>query len=239
MLPDFQGALPIALRRAIPRGVGPVHRRRWQGRERSRTFEVGVVSAYAVAGTLSAGIAVALGRDPLTTTSWVGLESSAAVGWSVAMGLALGGATVLATRAVVRTASWARTLHEALRPAVRGADGVTLACMALASGVGEEIFFRGLLVPLLGVVASSVAFGLLHQVRGPARWVWAAWASAMGALFAVVFCVTGSIAGSIVAHVLINGANLRFLRDVDLGGAPVTSPQPTRRPLRGLLDRRA
>jgi membrane protease YdiL (CAAX protease family) len=199
---------------------------------RSRTFEVGVVSAYATAGALAAGIAIGLGRDPLTTSSWVGLEAGAAVGWSVAMGLVLSGATVLATRAIVRKASWARALHEALRPSVRGADGVTLACMALSSGIGEELFFRGLLVPLVGVIASSVAFGLLHQVRGPARWAWAAWASGMGALFAIVFCVTGSLVGSIVAHVTINAANLRFLRDVD------PTPLPPR-PLRGLLDRRA
>jgi membrane protease YdiL (CAAX protease family) len=182
-----------------------------------RSFELGIVSAYAAAGALGAGLAVAFGRDPTSTESWVGLEGAASTGWSVAMGLALGGATIFATRALVAKATWARELHAALRPAVRDADGVTIACMAAASGVGEELFFRGLLVPAVGVVASSIAFGLLHQVRGPARWKWAAWAGAMGALFALVFRVTGSLAGPVVAHVMINAANLRFLRDVDVG----------------------
>ena len=131
------------------------------------------------------------------------------------MGALLAGATVLTSRVLARRTEWARALHEALRPAVRDADGVTIACMAISSGVGEELLFRGLLVPLVGVVVSSIGFGLLHQVRGPARWVWAAWACGMGALFALVFTVTGSLAGGVLAHVAINRANLRFIRDVD------------------------
>jgi membrane protease YdiL (CAAX protease family) len=189
-----------------------------------------VLSAYVAAAALAAGIAVALGRDPLRTRSWVGLEGGPSIGWSVIMGGALAGATVLASRVIARRAAWGRALHAALRPAVRDADGVTIAVMAVCSGVGEELLFRGLLVPLLGIVLSSVAFGLLHQVRGPARWVWAGWACAMGALLALVFCVTGSLAGAVLAHVAINAANLRYLRDRD------PSP-PAPRHLGGLLDR--
>jgi len=73
--------------------------------------------------------------------------------------------------------------------------------------------FRGFLAPLIGVVASSVVFGALHQVRGPARWGWMAWATVMGLVFASVFAATGSLAGPLVAHAAINHANLRFLRD--------------------------
>jgi membrane protease YdiL (CAAX protease family) len=180
-----------------------------------RTIEVGVVSGYAAAGALAAGFAVAVGRNPIRTPSWVGLEGAASVEWSLAMGALLAGATVFASRVLVRQTAWARALHEALRPAVRDADGVTIACMAIASGLGEELLFRGLLVPTVGVIVSSVGFGLLHQVRGPARWVWAAWAGGMGLLFALVFTVTGSLAGAVLAHVAINGANLRYIRDVD------------------------
>ncbi len=182
-----------------------------------RATEVGVVSAYAAAGAIAAGLSVALGRDPIATPSWVGLEGTEAVAWSVAMGVLLGAATVLASRMLSRRTVWARALHAALRPAVRDVDGATIAVMALASGVGEELFFRGLLVPVVGVIVSAVAFGLLHQVRGPARWAWAAWAFTMGILFALVFVITGSLVGAIVAHVAINGANLRFIRDVDPG----------------------
>jgi membrane protease YdiL (CAAX protease family) len=180
-----------------------------------RGIDVGALSGYAVAGALAAGVAVALGQDPIRTSSWVGLDGLASVGWSLVLGGLLAGATVLASRALSRRTAWARALHEALRPSVRDAGGVTIACMAISSGVGEELLFRGLLVPLVGVVASSVGFGLLHQMRGPSRWVWAAWAGAMGLLFALVFVVTGSLVGAVLAHVAINGANLLYIRDVD------------------------
>jgi membrane protease YdiL (CAAX protease family) len=187
-----------------------------------RGLEVGVVTGYAGAGALAAGLAVALGHDPLQTPSWVGLRGAASIEWSLVMGALLAATTVLASRVLARRTEWTRALHEALRPAVRDADGVTIACMAISSGVGEELLFRGLLVPLVGIVASSIGFGLLHQVRGPARWVWAVWACGMGALFALVFTVTGSLAGAVLAHVAINGANLRYIRDVEpaKGAAP-------------------
>jgi membrane protease YdiL (CAAX protease family) len=189
-------------------------------------MELGVVGAYAAAGAIAAGLSVALGRDPVATTSWVGLSGAESVVWSVVLGGVLGAATVICSRILARRTSWARALHTALRPAIRDLDGMTIAWMALASGIGEELFFRGLLVPTIGITLSSVAFGLLHQVRGPARWAWAAWALAMGVLFALVFVITGSLAGAIVAHVAINGANLRFIRDVDPEGLLARSADP-------------
>jgi membrane protease YdiL (CAAX protease family) len=182
-----------------------------------RGIEIGVISGYAAAGALAAGLAVAGGHDPLATRSWVGLDGGASIAWSVVLGATLASTTVLLTRVAARKTEWVRALHVALRPAVRDADGVTIACMALSSGVGEELLFRGLLVPLTGVIVSSAGFGLLHQVRGPARWVWVGWASGMGLLFALVFCISGSLAGAVVAHVAINVANLIYIRDTDPG----------------------
>jgi membrane protease YdiL (CAAX protease family) len=98
-----------------------------------------------------------------------------------------------------------------------------------ASAAGEELLFRGLLVPAAGVIASSLLFGALHQVRGPGRWAWMAWATVMGLLFGGVFVATGSLVGPMVAHAAINCANLRFLRDHD--------PLPRARSMGGLLRR--
>ena len=41
---------------------------------------------------------MALGRDPIRTPSWVGLEGMASTGWSLVMGALLAGATVLTSR---------------------------------------------------------------------------------------------------------------------------------------------
>ena len=191
-----------------------------------------VVAFYVAAGAVGAGVSLALGRSPFETRAWLGTTGLVAMILSAGLGVLVGATTVAATRVLVRRTRWVRALHDDLRPVVRGADDGTLLVLALASGVGEELLFRGLLTPLIGVVASSIAFGLLHQVRGRARWGWMAWAVVMGAVFALVLELTGSLLGAIVAHVYINGCNLRFLRDNDL------APRSTRS-LGGLLDRGA
>jgi membrane protease YdiL (CAAX protease family) len=187
------------------------------------------LAAYVAMATIASGIAVVLGRSPLACDGWLGAKGEASWLLSLGAGVALGAITVAATRVLMRRAPWARALHVALRPAVHGASDAAIAALAVASALGEELVFRGLLVPLTGIVLSSILFGLLHQVRGPARWAWMAWATLMGSAFAVVFVLTGSLAGPIVAHAAINHANLRFLRDND--------PAPRKRRLGGLLKR--
>jgi membrane protease YdiL (CAAX protease family) len=184
----------------------------------------GFVAAFAVAAS------TALGQSPIECHGWLGAEGAAS--WLLSLGAAvpLGVTTIAATRIVVRRAPWAGALHAALRPAVHRASDGSLFVLALASATGEELLFRGLLVPLVGVFASSLVFGALHQVRGRARWAWMAWATLMGALFATIFAATGSLIGPFVAHAAINHANLRFLRDND------PSPRRRRR-LGGLLER--
>lgn len=177
-----------------------------------------ILSAYAALGAGAAAVSLALGQDPVSMPGWLGIGGPAAAALvSAGAGICVGALTLAGTRVLVRRAPWARALHEALRPAVKGAADGWLFALAAASAVGEELLFRGLLVPLLGVVLPSVAFGVLHQVRGPARWGWMAWASLMGLLFSVLYAATGSLVGPVVAHVMINGANLRYLRDVDPG----------------------
>jgi membrane protease YdiL (CAAX protease family) len=181
---------------------------------------------YAVFGILAAITASLWGHDPWTTLPLLEISGPFAMGTSVVMGALLAGATIALSRVAVRRHAWARALHADLRPAVHGATGPAIVMMALASGVGEELVFRGLLVPHVGVLASSLAFGLLHQVRGRARWAWCAWATGMGAAFAAIFVLTGSLAGPVLAHVAINLVNLRYLRDHD----PAVSAGETERP---------
>jgi membrane protease YdiL (CAAX protease family) len=203
--------------------------------ERSATLDTGrpaaaVAGAYAAVGVSSAGVSFLLGRSPIACEGWLGAHGWAAVLLSLGLGMVLGSTTIAATPPMVRRWRWARALHLALRPAAHGAGNAALLLVAVASATGEELLFRGLLVPLTGVAASSVAFGLMHQISGRARWGWMAWATIMGLLFGEVFAMTGSLVGPLIAHAAINHSNLRFLRDND--PAP-----PRRRPLGGLLRR--
>lgn len=174
------------------------------------------------------GIAFARGKSPIGTEPWIGLPDVAGHAISIVGGLVVAGITVLASRAFVRRWSWARALHNDLRPTIRDAGDVTLVVLGVASALAEELFFRGLLVPTVGLVFSSLAFGALHQLRGRVGWVWSGWATVMAVLFGVLFLATGSLLGPIVAHAAINVANLRFIRDTE-----VDPPKPRR--LGGLL----
>lgn len=178
---------------------------------------------------LTLGVALLRGKSPIEVEPWF----SSLAGWSghlasIASGALLGFVTVGATRLFVKRWGWARMLHADLRPSIRGAGNTTLLVLGLASGIAEELFFRGLLASALGLVFSSLAFGALHQLRGRVGWIWAGWAGVMGLLFGSLFFATGSLLGPIVAHASINVMNLRFLRDTDV------EPKKPRR-LGGLL----
>jgi hypothetical protein len=172
--------------------------------------------AYFLLGALGVALALALDMNPLATGAWLAFPPGAGPVFSALLGATLALAAIAATRMLVARREWARALHAELRPSVHGVADGTLALLALASAAGEELFFRGLLTPLLGVVLSSLAFGVLHQVRGRARWAWAIWAFVMGLGFAAIFRMTGSLVGSVLAHFVVNLVNLRFLRDVRL-----------------------
>lgn len=182
-------------------------------------FRVAAV-LYAALALFSAGVA-ALAREghPLTHPSpWVRLGEREAVAASVVLGVALAAAVVGSARLFLRRYEWAKGLASELRPFARGLTPWQIVALAALSSAGEELFFRALLGPSLGVVLSSVLFGAAHQIRGPSRWVWAGWAAVVGLAMGAIFAATGSLWGPLVAHAAINGMNLRLLRDSDPGG---------------------
>lgn len=185
--------------------------------------------AYAFLGALSAVVAVVLGSgspfshpSPLLT-----LAEPARHTYSVMMGLTVGALIVMSTRLSVARFEWARRLHRELRPVARVMSTSGIVVLALMSALGEELLFRGLLQPWIGLVLQALVFGFLHQVRGPSRWVWMAWATAVGLVLGLMFQITGSLLGPIAAHALVNGLNLAYLKSHD--------PTPQRRALGGLL----
>lgn len=147
--------------------------------------------------------------------------------YSVAIGLAVGALIVVATRMSVTRFEWARRLHRELRPIARTISFTGIVVLALLSGLGEELLFRGLLQPWIGLVPQAVLFGFLHQVRGPSRWVWMAWATMVGLMLGAIFQISGSLVGPIAGHALVNALNLGYLKHHD--------SEPPRRALGGLL----
>ena len=80
--------------------------------------------------------------------------------------------------------------------------------LGLLPGLSEELLFRGVMLPALGlnaegVVISSLCFGVLH-LSNPKQWPYVAWASVVGALLGASVLVTGNLLVPIVAHIATN-----------------------------------
>jgi hypothetical protein len=188
-----------------------------------------VVVAYTLLGLLAWGLSAAFGNgNPWVHESpWIVLGEPIRTGTSFVLGLALAALLVASTRIAVQRFTFAQQLHSDLRPVARDLTVPGVVLIAVLSSLGEELFFRGFLTPLIGVFAQALIFGMAHQVRGPSRWVWVAWASLVGVCFGFLFVLTGSLLGAIAAHAAVNSYNLIFLRNHD--------PWPKDRRLGGLL----
>ncbi len=175
---------------------------------------------------------IVFSRSPWThPTPWLHLPAPVAHAYSLALGIALGALVVVVTRRLVERAAWAQELANALRPFARGLSGIGIVVVALFSSLGEELLFRGLLTPAIGLWLSALLFGVMHQMKGPSRWAWVGWACVVGLLFGILFVSTGSLLGPIAAHAVINGFNLNYLQNHD--------PDFARRGLGGLFGQRS
>ncbi|WP_437810392.1 CPBP family intramembrane glutamic endopeptidase [Sorangium sp. So ce1078] len=174
-------------------------------------------SGYLVLSALAVSLAVVLrdGWPWIHPNPWLSLPPLAASLMSAALGLTLAAGVVVMTRVAVARFDWARRLHSELRPVARDLSLGQVLLLAGLSSLGEELLFRGLLTPLLGVLLSALLFGLMHQMRGPSRWVWVGWAIGVGAGLGAIFAATGSLVGPLLSHAVVNAVNLSYLRDHD------------------------
>ncbi|MCC6214715.1 MAG: CPBP family intramembrane metalloprotease [Polyangiaceae bacterium] len=190
---------------------------------------------YAGLGAAAVALAEALGRpsafrhpDP-----WLPLDGATPHVYGIALGVALAAAVIVGTRWSVRRLAGARALHDALRPFARAMGGPAILLLAVTSAVGEELVFRGVLLPWIGLVPQALVFGLLHRVPGAGGWLWTVWAGAMGIALGALYALTGSLWGPVVAHALVNAVNLAFLRDHDPHALERTGPGLLRLPRHG------
>ena len=126
-------------------------------------------------------------------------------------GAALGLAVVALTRIATRHLQWARDLQASFHDLLGPLAAREIVILALASSIGEELLFRGALMPWFGVWISSAVFAALHIGPGRRFLPWTASAFALGLLFAELAAHTGSLGGPIAAHFAINFLNLRYI----------------------------
>ncbi len=80
--------------------------------------------------------------------------------------------------------------------------------LGLLPGMSEELLFRGVMLPAVGLnatglIATSLLFGVLH-LSGPDQWPYVVWASIVGLLLGFSALATGNLLVPIVAHVATN-----------------------------------
>lgn len=84
--------------------------------------------------------------------------------------------------------------------------------LALLSSFGEEILFRGALQPSLGLIPTSILFGLAHIGPDGRLGAWSLWAAGAGLVLGFTFDQTGCLWPAIMAHFLVNGVSLLALQ---------------------------
>lgn len=174
-----------------------------------------VASAYVLLACFAGSLSWLLRDDApwVHPQPWIDAPPITAALMSLLYGMVVAAIVVLSTRFAVGRFAWAQRLHSELRPVAQDLTAPQILALATLSSLGEEVLFRGLLTPTLGVVFSSVLFGVLHQVRGPSRWVWITWATAVGLMLGTIFAATGFLLGPLLAHAVVNAVNLGYLRD--------------------------
>ncbi len=158
------------------------------------------------------------------------LPSGPRLGTSLLGGAALAAVVLLGTPALLRLSPQMRRLAADIREILEGSSQRALLVMALASGIGEEVFFRGGMQTSLGLLATTLIFGLLHGLPGTRYAAWGAFALVVGLGLGLLRELEQGLWGPILAHVCINFVNLR--RIVRSGPEPdpaplVTDTEPT------------
>jgi membrane protease YdiL (CAAX protease family) len=127
---------------------------------------------------------------------------------ALAAGLGVGLVAVAVSELLTRFTSLGDALADLLGESLVGIGLADAVLLALASGLAEEMFFRGALQPAVGLVWASLIFGACHFLPRREMALWSLYAAVMGFVFGLLFEQTGRLVAPVVAHVAVNAINL-------------------------------
>jgi membrane protease YdiL (CAAX protease family) len=98
--------------------------------------------------------------------------------------------------------------QEYLEMVLRPLEPIDLIWLGLLPGLSEEMLFRGVALPALGMnglalIITSVVFGALHMASAK-HLSYTVWAIAVGMMLGAVTIYTGNLLSAIIAHVVTN-----------------------------------
>ncbi|HEY1555283.1 MAG TPA: CPBP family intramembrane glutamic endopeptidase [Kofleriaceae bacterium] len=168
-----------------------------------------VIGLYGAMGIVAFLIAAGRGDPDLYRLGGSPAAWQLAVG--PAIGVALGLAVVGGTRLATHHFQWARELHTSFRDLLGPLASREILILAIASSIGEELLFRGALLPWFGLWWQGLVFALLHVGPGRRFLPWTLSAFVLGIAFGALAQETGNLGGPIAAHFTINFLNLRYI----------------------------
>jgi len=126
----------------------------------------------------------------------------------IVYGVASGLIIIILSLILARWLGFIKALEDEFASLLGGLSLGQCLVLALTSGIAEEILFRGALQPWLGLVATSIIFGLAHFPVKKSLVPWTVFALLMGLLLGWLYIVTQSLWTPIITHSLINLVNL-------------------------------
>ena len=133
------------------------------------------------------------------------------LGWNCLLGAAAGGSVIGVSYLFTKLTSWGDELARAMGEALGSLSIPDAILLAFASGLAEEMLFRGALQPRIGLVLASLIFGAIHFVPRRAFYPWTVFAIVVGFFFGALFEWTGNLIAPVLAHTLVNAVNLPLL----------------------------
>jgi membrane protease YdiL (CAAX protease family) len=130
-------------------------------------------------------------------------------GLAIAQGVGLGiGITLTSSLVYWLWAGYRHSAEQYLQLVLKPLVWPDLIWLGLLPGLSEELLFRGVMLPALGLngvalMLSSCFFGILH-FNGTQNWSYVIWAAAVGLILGSAALVTGNLLVPIVAHILTN-----------------------------------
>lgn len=165
----------------------------------------------------AAGLGIAWWRRDVLRNDPFALELQ---GWPffLAVTILLVAVVHLLTRVGMRRFAVLRRSGEDIRRFLGNLRPSQVAVVAAASGIGEELLFRGWLLNEVGLLVSSLLFGLVH-IPPSRQWLyWPVFAMVMGLLLGWLFLWTGSLIYPVILHAGINFLNIRLAMPPASGG---------------------
>ena len=149
--------------------------------------------------------------EPMFFASTEAAGQGVSIGRDGGIGLGVGLITVALSRLWTEYSASGDRMGRAMAEALGPLSGPHAILLALASSLGEELFFRGALQPRVGWAVASLLFGVVHFVPRRDMLPWTGFALLMGGVLGGLYQWTGNLLAPIVAHAAINGLNLPFL----------------------------